>query len=361
MVESNPRRRPETTNEFMARRNREVAARSRGEAAAHDAYGTATRSGWNPHLPTTDDVLAFGARLNRNRFAVGAAGALGQVAGFDRGVRRGAVHMAEDLWDGTKLVARLTDPYDALRSAPGQSAAQQVFSAGKSAVGDGLNYVRRAVADPTVVAKDLNRAGRKLRRDLDPTATPTARTALGEFTRRSDIAANQGELAFNVGAAALGAPEIKVFGGVVRGTKAAKYAKYIKQGRMPELAEYLSEPYVGDGAHYISKKFFKENFGDGPVVRRIRDSSLNVSIPRDITRGDFYEHHFRTDPRMYGARLPNWSNPRGWSGKRLGLEKFGPVGRAVLGAPDALQSTVGGGLGGVGWTIGDLQAGEDER
>jgi hypothetical protein len=356
------RGRPETKDEFMARRNREAAARDRkAEARAHQEYGKATRIGLDLRLPTSSDVLTWGSRLNHSPYVIGAAGTAGHITGFNRGLARGGQHMAEGLLDSALFLGRLNDPYDSYKSPPGQSAQEQLIRAGKSAVKETVGYLKRAATDPTVVQKDLNRAGQRISRDLNPMATPAAGTAVGEFKRLNDIGANQGELAFDVGTAAIGAPEIKVLATVGRMSKEAKIAKYVARGEKPAVAEYLAEPYVGKGSHWIPQRVFKKHLGDGPVVNWLRDSPFNVSKPRGFSRGDQYEHHFEVDPNYYGSPLPKGLGAKGWSGRRAGLQKRGPIGRVVVGAPDAVYSTVGAGAGGAGWAIEDLRAGESER
>lgn len=68
----------------------------------------------------------------------------------------------------------------------------------------------------------------------------------------------------------------------------------------------------------------------------IMESRFNVTKPRGMSQGDFYENHFGTDPRMYGARLPRAVNGgKGWSGKRLGLERYSGLKQVWQRTPDA--------------------------
>jgi hypothetical protein len=60
-----------------------------------------------------------------------------------------------------------------------------------------------------------------------------------------------------------------------------------------------------------------------PIADWIKDSPLNVSKPRGMSQGDFYEYRYAVDPQFYGARLPQDLNcGRGWSGKRVGAERY---------------------------------------
>ncbi len=72
-----------------------------------------------------------------------------------------------------------------------------------------------------------------------------------------------------------------------------------------------------------------------------------------MSTGDFYELHFRVDPKFYGAPMPARAGGGGWSGKRLRLEKYGPLGRAWFGSPAPLKAAVGAG------TVGALGLGYD--
>jgi hypothetical protein len=122
-------------------------------------------------------------------------------------------------------------------------------------------------------------------------------------------------------------------------------------------ALYMTEPYFGMGSHYYARrtKLPKQiasiplpRFLSGrpmPLPKAISDSPFNVLKPRGISRGDMYELHFKVDPKFNAARLP----PRlgkAWNGKVLGLQKYGPIGRIVHGAPTALKQTVVGAAGG---------------
>lgn len=64
--------------------------------------------------------------LNRNPMMKAAAGGVAQQVGNAAGVVRGGVHTVEGLVDGAVFLGRLASPVDALFSAPGQSAAEQL-------------------------------------------------------------------------------------------------------------------------------------------------------------------------------------------------------------------------------------------
>ncbi|WP_397580583.1 hypothetical protein, partial [Sphingorhabdus sp.] len=110
--------------------------------------------------------------------------------------------------------------------------------------------------------------------------------------------------------------------------------KFVSQGFSPAQAEYLAEPYVGMGHHFIPRR--------AGLPSIISDSPLNVLKPSGISRGNFYELHFKVDPFYPGSRLPGAAGGGVWNGTSLGLEKYGTVGRLWFGSPTPLKVTVGG-------------------
>jgi hypothetical protein len=110
--------------------------------------------------------------------------------------------------------------------------------------------------------------------------------------------------------------------------------KFVSQGFSPAQAEYLAEPYVGMGHHFVGRRFGLPSI--------ISDSPLNVLKPNGISRGNFYELHFKVDPFYPGSRLPRAAGGGIWNGTSLGLEKYGTVGRLWYGSPTPLKVTVGG-------------------
>ncbi|WP_310540501.1 hypothetical protein, partial [Phenylobacterium sp.] len=84
------------------------------------------------------------------------------------------------------------------------------------------------------------------------------------------------------------------------------------------------------------------------LPRAISDSSFNVLKPSGMSRGDFYELHYKVDPDFRNANLPRREGGGRWTGSRLGLKKNGGLGRAWHGAPGSLKAVSG---------VGGLQAG----
>jgi hypothetical protein len=110
-------------------------------------------------------------------------------------------------------------------------------------------------------------------------------------------------------------------------------SRFVSQGFSPTQAEYLAAPYKGMGHHFIPRR------AGLPSV--ISDSPLNVLKPNGISRGEFYELHYKVDPYVFGTRFPN-SVGGAWQGRSLGLQKYGGLGQAWYGSPTALKVTVGG-------------------
>ncbi len=358
--------------DFYDRRTREVAKLGReAEAAAHKAYGDALRSGTDLVLRTQEEVNRFGAKLlsdpkpivrrsaqpgppprpagsgqaprakvdlNRNPVVRAVAGDVAQGIGNAVGVARGGVHAVEGLAEGAVFLQRLTNPLDTLMSLPGQSAAQQLVGAASR----GVDYVRRGVADPQIVVRDVRDKAHQMRVDLDPTATPAAPTVSEEVRRRLDIGMNQGELAFDVGSFAVGGPLAKSVKGLGAVSKASTAEKYLAQGFTPARAAHLAEPYPehGMGHHFAARRM--------GLPRSFSESVFNRLKPEGITRGDMYELHYAVDPKFHGAGFPARVGGGRWSGADLGLQEYGLAGRLWHGSPAPLKARVGGLAGGVG-------------
>ena len=74
----------------------------------------------------------------------------------------------------------------------------------------------------------------------------------------------------------------------------------------------------------------------------VMESEFNVLAPPGITRGEFFERHYKVDPKFGGTGIPARFNAGNWSGEQLGLKKYGLPGRIWYGTPAPLKARVGG-------------------
>lgn len=270
----------------------------------------------------------------------GLGGIVAQDVGIASGVLRGGVHAVEGLADGAVFLGRVANPWDKDFNPQVPTARQQVVDAGRGAV----DYVRQGIADPRRVLDDVKAKGHQMRIDLDPTATPIEATLGGELRRNFNIGMNQGELAFDVGSLVVGGPLAKGVKEAGLLSKAKSYDKLISHGKSPAFADYFSEPYVGAGHHAIvPQRFtFPKVLGGGSLPKKWLNSPFNVLAPEGIARAEMYERHFKVDPYYKGAKVPLEFKAEGWSGKKLGLTKYGLPGRIWRGTPAPFKARVGG-------------------
>lgn len=270
--------------------------------------------------------------LDHNDVVKGAAGSLAQSAGAVAGLARGGARLAQDAAGAVQFTENLLDPaYGWLHG--GQPAWLPLAQSADDAVRQGLSVARHPVQSIMAGASRANAT-------LNPSATPAAPTATDEMRRRFGIGMNQGEVLFDIGAAAM-APEAAMTRPAVFAED--QVAKRMSQGMIEPKARYLAEPYEGMGHHYIPRSVIEAL----NISKAFGDSRFNVLKPPGISRGDFYELHFRVDPDFKGARLADHVGEH-WSGEKLGLKKDPFLVRVVRGAPPALKRALTkGALGGV--------------
>lgn len=275
-----------------------------------------------------------------------AAGALADMVGIGAGAVRGAAHLAEGARQGGQIMGRVLDPfYGPLH--PTSPALKPMYQAA-----EGTLHAAKAIAmDPAGTLRRANTA-------LNPFASPMAPTVAGEMQRDFHIGMNQGEAGLNLAAGAT-APETMAVRPL---TVEEQAARWMARGMPEPVARYMTEPYVGMGSHNYPRgaklpkqigSFPLPPFLAGrpmPLPKAISDSPFNVLKPKGISRGDMYELHYKVDTHYQGGSLPRRLG-KSWSGKALGLERYGPIGRVVHGAPTALKQTVGGAAGGAGGVL----------
>jgi hypothetical protein len=256
-------------------------------------------------------------------------------AGNAAGVVRGAWHGAKGTAEGAYFLARLVNPMDLLRG-PERSAQAQLVKAERAAA----DYIRRGVRDPKIFERDARSAIHKADVDLNPGASPKAKTFAGEVRRNFNIGQNQGELAFNVASTVRGGPIVDSLAGLARVEKGVTAAKLVAAGYDPRLEAHFAKPYKGMGHHFWPRRL--------KLWKWLRDSPLAVYKPRGLTLGQFLERHYNIDPKYSGGPIPLKLGGGGWSGEKLGWEKYNLPGRLLYGSPPALKSAVLGGVVGAG-------------
>jgi hypothetical protein len=309
---------------------------------------TGEYSARKPSVESSNKPPAPTIWLDRSRPAKALAGEAALRVGQAAGLARGGWHMAQDA--GSAL--RLLNPLDPYFSPAGDAAWDHVIDAGGRVVG----YAKKAISNPGAVADDIGNLARRENIALNLDATPMADTFPGELRRNFHIGANQGQAAFDVGSLFLGGEFSKGLS-LTRAVEAAYAAKYAELGLDPKVIDYLNQPYERPGHHNIPQRFkFPEAVGGIPLPSRIAgqplpglvsDGAFNLSKPEGATRGQMYAYHYRVDPKYYGGRLPDGSGG-GWSGKKLGLQKYGLAERLWYGAPDALRTPIGNAVAGGG-------------
>ena len=308
-----------------------VLARTQSELAAVGAQRLLSGSGGLPSTQAESEPSAS-SWLDQNTLAKAAGGTVARLGGTVVGLGQGVVHSAEGLGQGLLFISRLVDPADVEENGPDKAAWGQVFSAAKAAV----DYAHKGFHDPGGVADDVRRVGQKIYSDTMPSATPVADTFGGEMRRNFELGTNQGELSFELGSLVFGGAASKALRGLGDLGEASGAAKFVAQGFTPAQAEYLAAPYEGMGSHFVGRALARKIGLPGPVT----NGPLNVLKPK-ISRGDFYELHFKVDPYFYGAKLAADGGGGSWSGKRLGLKKHGLLGRIWQGSPAPLNGVAG--------------------
>jgi hypothetical protein len=293
--------------------------------------------------------------LDRNPGTRKIVGDAARTAGLAPGAARGAWHTVEDIGNSLDFLGRLMDPYDAERSPRGDAAWDKVFRAGKGA----FDYTTNAISNPKMVANDVGTGLRSFQVKVDPAASSPAGTLAAEAARNFNIGLNRGEAAFDAASLLYGGAEAKGLAELGTFSNEAAAAKYMARGYPNGLSDYFATPYDGEGHHFLPKRIeLPVWLGGGPVPSVIRDSPFFLLKPSNITKGDFFERHFRVDPSYRGGKVPARFGGGGWSGRHLGWQKHDRLGRLWYGSPTPLKAVAGAGIAGVGASVDQVRNGE---
>jgi hypothetical protein len=208
------------------------------------------------------------------------------------------------------------------------------------AAGGALRYARTEIDDPSKVVSDARDAASHAIDSMSPFNVDLSGSLGDVVDHQFHHGRNFGEAATNVAGMFAGGELIQGLraADAFEATRAANIAKFVDQGANPKLAEYLAQPYEGMGHHSVVSRQFAKEFNLPP---RLVDSPINVAIPRGISRGDFYEYHYRVDPAAKGFRLPaDLNGGKGWRPKELGLTKYALPERIWRGMPVPLKDAV---------------------
>lgn len=294
------------------------------------------------------------ARLDDNKVAKFLIGNLAGNFGAAAGVGRGVYNDGKAIKDGAVYLYDL-----ASFGSPRQEAA---IAAGRQALAGAANYVSTRARDRSLLRRDVKSTAGRMNRDLNQYATPQAPTLAAEIARRYNIGVEQGEAAYNVASLALpvagevrGAMQLGRIGAMSKRGP----AKYIARGVSPQLAEYFAQPYQGMGAHAVPRRTRLP--GGGRIPKVLMDGPFNVLKPKRVERGVMLERHFKTDGRYYGGPIPAEFGGGGWSGRRLGWERYNPLERVWHGTPGPTKAVVVGGPAALGAVGGSAAADKRRR
>jgi hypothetical protein len=260
------------------------------------------------------------------------------------GVVRWGVHALQGTHNDMALAGRILNPMDRVFSP--QKPLQPMING----VDHIVDYAFNAPAHPGSVAADAGKQLQQWNVELNPYATPQARTLGGELIRNAQIGANQGEAAMNFAPLGYGLGAMKALRGLVTLSEAAGAAKFAGQGFSPAEAARLAEPYDGMGHHFFPRSglppsvegvSMPDSLVGWQLPTWLSDSAFNVLKPNNMHKGDFYELHYRVDPDFKGTKI--FRGRPGWSGAALGLKdkQYGLLGRLWHGSPAPLNAAVG--------------------
>jgi hypothetical protein len=264
---------------------------------------------------------------------------VGGYAARETGKNIGYVRAAKGFAQDAAFVGRLANPLDV-------AAKRQLGRGVVSAHASNARNTARAVLDPVGAFREVARSVKQKHGELDPTATPMARTFEGEIRRNLRIGANQGELAAEVGTLPAGGPGLRAARIARRIARPLTKADYLAMGYTRKQAAYLAERYDGAGHHsLISAESIRNT--KNPLLRAakraIGESPLGTVRGEGMTKGEFFRKHYGLDPKYRGGQVRGGG---GWSGSKLGWTRYDAFGRLWHGTPGPLKDVI--------WTSGTL-------
>jgi hypothetical protein len=269
----------------------------------------------------------------QSRPAKTVAGTVAYAGGALEGAPLAVVHAVGDIKDAGLFGLQWA-------GALGPQAQARANREARDAAGGVLRYAQAAVDHPSKVVSDLRGAAGNAVDSISPFNADMSGSLGDVWNHQLQHGRNFGEGVTNVAGMFVGGEVLQGLraADAFEATRAARIEKFVDQGANPKLAEYLAQPYGGMGHHSVisRKSATKINLPNWLV-----DSPVNLSLPRGMSRGDFYEHHYRVDPKAGGFRLPAELNEgMGWRPKELGLTKYGLPERVWRGTPVPLKDAI---------------------
>jgi len=306
------------------------------------------RNVWTGQLPATASAPAARpsrepraerSPLDDSPTAKAIAGGLGWGLGLVPGVGRGAFNTVKGAGEGVYFVYRLTDPYDALRSAPGGSAREQLVGAARGA----SDYAMRGIKDPSVVQADVASALHDFELKQNPFATPAADTLLEEYKRAFRVGMNNGELAFDTGSMLVGGEFMRGAAGIGRLAKAPTAKELAFFAKNPGFAARLELPYDGMSHHIIGRNADMPWWlGGGKYPEWLIESEFNKIRHEGISTRDLYRNHVGVDGDYTGGKVGKPYGSVRWNAEKdLGWTAYGPLDRVNYGTSPYTKAVVG--------------------
>jgi hypothetical protein len=135
--------------------------------------------------------------------------------------------------------------------------------------------------------------------------------------------------------------------------KGVDAADFLPADASAQSIGYMNPLYegMGMGSHWPLPRATKLPGGKA-IPKWLMDSPFNrIMPPAGATRGAFFRFHYAIDPDYWGGPVKRAFGGGGWSGKKLGWTKYGPLARAWYGTPAPTKAAIAGALAGLGWPL----------